>query len=93
MQVHCISVSEHVWVVGRGGGGGGGCYQPGVYVPLKALFLVLNLINHMTLFNHVSLCHPLCKLKKKRSSGVPTRYDIYRPVQLQKMSRSFKFRV
>ena len=44
MQEHCISVSEHVWVVGRGGGGGGGggrgCYQPGVYVPLKALFLV-----------------------------------------------------
>ena len=32
-------------MVGRGGGGGlgegvGGCYQPGVYVPLKALFLV-----------------------------------------------------
>ena len=29
---------------GQGGGGGGegvgGCYQPGVYVPLKALFLV-----------------------------------------------------
>ena len=24
-----------------GGGGGGGSYQPGVYVPLKALFLVL----------------------------------------------------
>ena len=48
MQVHCISVSEHVWVVGGGGGGGwgagggvGGCYQPGVYVPLKALFLVV----------------------------------------------------
>ena len=46
MQVHCISVSEHVWVVGREGGGVGargggvgGCYQPGVYVPLKALFL------------------------------------------------------
>ena len=47
MQVHCISVtvSEHVWVVGREvggarGGGVGGCYQPGLYVPLKALFLV-----------------------------------------------------
>ena len=23
MQEHCISISEHVWVVGRGGGGGG----------------------------------------------------------------------
>ena len=50
MQVHCISVSEPVWVVGQVGGGCsrvgevgvgvGGCYQPGVYVPLKALFLV-----------------------------------------------------
>ena len=34
---------------GPGGGGGGeeegvgGCYQPGVYVPLKALFLVFTL--------------------------------------------------
>ena len=29
---------------GRGvtGGGVGGSYQPGVYVPLKALFLVVN---------------------------------------------------
>ena len=45
MQEHCISISEHVWVVGGGKGGGregvGGCYQPGVYVPFKALFLVL----------------------------------------------------
>ena len=49
IEVQCVSVSEHVWVgggglrggVGVGGGmwGGGGC-QPGVYVPLKALFLV-----------------------------------------------------
>ena len=43
MQVHCISVNEHIWV----GGGGPRCvgelaYQPGVYVPLKALFLVNN---------------------------------------------------
>ena len=48
MQEHYISVSEHVWVVGRGGGGGGGgvrgCYQPGVYVPLKALFLVSSVV-------------------------------------------------
>ena len=27
---------------GLGGGGFRGCYQPGVYVPLKALFLVEN---------------------------------------------------
>ena len=26
---------------GLTGGGGGGSYQPGVYVPLKALFLVV----------------------------------------------------
>ena len=39
-----LSVSEHVWMGGGGrggcGGGIGGSYQPGVYVPLKALFLV-----------------------------------------------------
>ena len=37
-----MTVSEHVWVGGGGlrGGGVGGSYQPGVYVPLKALFLV-----------------------------------------------------
>ena len=44
MQVCCVSVSEHVWVRGSMPGGGGGkgvaSYQPGVYVPLKALFLV-----------------------------------------------------
>ena len=28
------------WVVGEGVGSGVGGYQPGVYVPLKALFLV-----------------------------------------------------
>ena len=52
MQVHCISVSEHVWVMGQEGGGRGGggvrgvggCYQPGVYVPLKALFLVFKYV-------------------------------------------------
>ena len=27
---------------GLRGGGFGGCYQPGVYVPLKALFLIIN---------------------------------------------------
>ena len=44
MQEHCISVSEHVWVVSRGGGEGGGlegATSRGVYMPLKALFLVL----------------------------------------------------
>ena len=37
-----MTVSEHVWIGGSGlrGGGVGGSYQPGVYVPLKALFLV-----------------------------------------------------
>ena len=43
IEVQCVS-GEHVWVGGHGlrGGGGGGCggYQPGVYVPLKALFQV-----------------------------------------------------
>ena len=38
-MVHCVTVSEHVWV-GGGGLRGGGSYQPGVYEPLKALFLV-----------------------------------------------------
>ena len=39
-----MTVSEHVWIGGGGlrGGGVGGSYQPGVYVPLKALFLVPN---------------------------------------------------
>ena len=39
-----MTVSEHVWIGGGGlrGGGVGGSYQPGVYVPLKALFLVGN---------------------------------------------------
>ena len=33
-----------VWVRGREGGGGGACWLPsGVYVPLKALFLVFNI--------------------------------------------------
>ena len=44
MRVRCVSASEHVWVGAMGlsgGGGGGGGYQPGVYVPLKALFLVV----------------------------------------------------
>ena len=38
-----VSVSMSGWWAGGGGGGEvgvGGCYQPGVYVPLKALFLV-----------------------------------------------------
>ena len=37
-----MTVSEHVWIGGGGlrGGGVRGSYQPGVYVPLKALFLV-----------------------------------------------------
>ena len=34
-----VSMCRVVWVGGRGRGGLGG-YQPGVYVPLKALFLV-----------------------------------------------------
>ena len=37
-----LLVSEHVWI---GGGGIGGSYQPGVYVPLKALFLVGTLLH------------------------------------------------
>ena len=44
IEVQCVSVSEHVWVGGSGlRGGVGWGYQPGVYVPLKALFLVLKL--------------------------------------------------
>ena len=37
-----MTVSEHVWIGGGGLRDGGvvGSYQPGVYVPLKALFLV-----------------------------------------------------
>ena len=37
-----MTVSEYVWIGGGGLRGGGvvGSYQPGVYVPLKALFLV-----------------------------------------------------
>ena len=48
MQVCCVSASEHVWVraVGLSGEGGGG-YQPGVYVPLKALFLVVYTIKYV----------------------------------------------
>ena len=34
-----VSMCQVVWVWGRGSGGLSG-YQPGVYVPLKALFLV-----------------------------------------------------
>ena len=37
IEVQCVR-GEHVWVGGHGLRGGG--YQPGVYVPLKALFLV-----------------------------------------------------
>ena len=33
------------WVVREGVGSGVGGYQPGVYVPLKALFLVLDKVN------------------------------------------------
>ena len=52
IEVQCVSFSSNVWVGGGGGGGGGlgsvcgglggggESYQPGVYVPLKALFLV-----------------------------------------------------
>ena len=42
-----MTVSEHVWIGGGGlrGGGVGGSYQPGVYVPLKALFLVCIFMN------------------------------------------------
>ena len=42
IEVQCVTVSVHVWVGGDGlrGGGVGGSYQPGVSVPLKALFLV-----------------------------------------------------
>ena len=38
-------------MVSGGGGGGGGrkSYQPGVYVPLKALFLVCNSINYIVM--------------------------------------------
>ena len=39
IEVQCVR-GEHVWVGGFGVGVGG--YQPGVYVPLKALFLVLS---------------------------------------------------
>ena len=41
-----MTFSEHVWIGGGGlrGGGVGGSYQPGVYVPLKALFLVFCLL-------------------------------------------------
>ena len=35
IEVQCVSVSKHV-----GSGVGVGSYQPGVYMPLKALFLV-----------------------------------------------------
>ena len=41
IEVQCVIVSEHVWVGGGGLRGGEG-YQPGVYVPLKALFLVIS---------------------------------------------------
>ena len=47
IEIQCVN--EHVWV-GRGGlrgrdglRGRVGSYQPGVYVPLKALFLVLSI--------------------------------------------------
>ena len=39
IEVQCVR-GEHVWVGGHGLRGGVGGYQPGVYVPLKALFLV-----------------------------------------------------
>ena len=32
-------------------------------------------------------------MRKKRSSGFPTRSDTNRPVDLQKMARSLKFRI
>ena len=38
IEIQCVS--EHVWVGHGGLRGRGGSYQPGVYVPLKALFLV-----------------------------------------------------
>ena len=38
--MQCVSVSKHVWVGAVDLGVGVGSYQPGVYVPLKALFLV-----------------------------------------------------
>ena len=37
IQVQCVR-GEHIWV-GPAGGWGGGGFQPGVYVPLEALFL------------------------------------------------------
>ena len=43
IEVQCVSVSEHVWLGGSGLGVGWG-YQPGVYVPLKTLFLVGSLL-------------------------------------------------
>ena len=39
------------WVVREGVGSGVGGYQPGVYVPLKALFLVLNIFVKIFLIN------------------------------------------
>ena len=47
IEIQCVS--EHVWV-GQGGlRVGVGSYQPGVYVPLKALFLVYSHIYNHTL--------------------------------------------
>ena len=40
MQVHCISISEHIWVGGCGPRGVGELSAGGVYVPLKAFFQV-----------------------------------------------------
>ena len=43
---HCdiISWFSDFALLSWGGGGGGASYQPGVYVPLKALFLVLKIV-------------------------------------------------
>ena len=56
-----MTVSEHVWIGGGGlrGGGVGGSYQPGVYVPLKALFLVSNYFSGRLLQSSHSQCSPL----------------------------------
>ena len=50
---------------GLTGGGVGGSYQPGVYVPLKALFLVF--FTNQSFIYHINLAPVICKYTSFRT--------------------------
>ena len=80
MRVRCVSVIEHVWVGGSRPVVGGEGYQPGVYVPFKARFLVFLLFSsdpHKLFFFFLQLYFKNLKCVFQLKYGITAFCDVH----------------